>query len=140
MMDEWRARMVQEALLIVASFTRYPAVPSLSLDPFRVIEAIAMVPDVPIATDAARTHVPKLLTWRDGGQRDFCGELSYHRDIDTTTNHGHTNTRTTGDGGSEQRGCAKQNVRSVIGAYSAQVLMAADCMFTISTTSCPKKT
>lgn len=111
--------MVQEALLIVASFTRYPAVPSLSLGPFRVVKAIAMVPDVPIAPDAASTHVPKLLTWRDGGQRDFCGELSYHRDIDTTTDHGHTNTRTTRDGGSEQRGCAKQNVRSVIGACSA---------------------
>lgn len=34
-----------------------------------------MVVDVSTADNAASTHVPELLTWRDDRDRDFCGEL-----------------------------------------------------------------
>lgn len=52
--------------------------PMSHLFPFdsRGIEAVTMVLDVATAIDAASTHVPELLTWRERRERDFCGELS----------------------------------------------------------------
>ena len=67
-------RMDQGSPVIVVSCCSSLACPSLFLKRICVVEAAAIVVDVPTADSAASTHVPELLTWRD--DRDFCGELS----------------------------------------------------------------
>jgi hypothetical protein len=85
----------QEATTMIAKYHRSLSLPSRYRKLIGVVEAAIMVVDVSTADNAASTHVPELLTWRDDRERDFCGELSppSHPHIYTSWPHKHEDRR-----------------------------------------------